>query len=146
MKAQLILAATDFSPAGQSAVEVASRLARQCGATLIVLHVVQQQPAAALGPAYYGIADPDIKKIAQQLVQSQRAAPDLAVEHCIRADEPGEAIVALASERSVDLIVLGTRGQSLLTEILLGSVARHVLSHASCPVMVCHHADRRNPG
>jgi nucleotide-binding universal stress UspA family protein len=47
-----------------------------------------------------------------------------------------EAIVNLAEERNVDLIVIGTRGQSGFKKLLMGSVSSGVLSHAACPVLV----------
>jgi nucleotide-binding universal stress UspA family protein len=46
------------------------------------------------------------------------------------------AIVDYAENNKVDLIVLGTRGRSGFTKLLLGSVASGVVTYASCPVMV----------
>lgn len=46
------------------------------------------------------------------------------------------AIVDFADENKVDLIVVGTRGRSGFTKLLLGSVASGVVTYASCPVMV----------
>ncbi len=37
---------------------------------------------------------------------------------------------------SVDLDVVGSRGQGGLTELLLGSVSHQVASHATCPVAI----------
>jgi nucleotide-binding universal stress UspA family protein len=46
------------------------------------------------------------------------------------------AIVDYAEKNKVDLIVVGTRGRSGFTKLLLGSVASGVVTYASCPVMV----------
>jgi nucleotide-binding universal stress UspA family protein len=46
------------------------------------------------------------------------------------------AIVDYAERNEVDLIVVGTRGRSGFTKLLLGSVASGVVTYASCPVMV----------
>ena len=46
------------------------------------------------------------------------------------------AIVDYAERNKVDLIVVGTRGRSGFTKLLLGSVASGVVTYASCPVMV----------
>lgn len=49
---------------------------------------------------------------------------------------PGEVICEFAKNRSSDLILVGSRGRSGLSEILLGSVGKYVANHASCSVMV----------
>jgi nucleotide-binding universal stress UspA family protein len=49
---------------------------------------------------------------------------------------PADTIIQVAQTRQCDLIVMGTRGQGLLEEILLGSQAQKVISHARCPVLV----------
>jgi nucleotide-binding universal stress UspA family protein len=46
------------------------------------------------------------------------------------------AIVRYAEEYNVDLIVVGTRGRSSFTKLLLGSVASPVLTYAHCPVLL----------
>jgi nucleotide-binding universal stress UspA family protein len=44
--------------------------------------------------------------------------------------------VALAKERSADLIVVGTRKKGSLERLVEGSVAQNVLRHAPCDVLV----------
>ena len=46
------------------------------------------------------------------------------------------SILNYAEERDVDLIVIGTRGNSGLKKRLLGSVASDVVTYAYCPVLV----------
>jgi nucleotide-binding universal stress UspA family protein len=46
------------------------------------------------------------------------------------------AIVNYAEKNDIDLIVVGTRGRSGFTKLLLGSVASGVVTYAACPVMV----------
>ena len=38
--------------------------------------------------------------------------------------------------RSIDLIVMGTRGRSRMKRLILGSVAQQVVGQAPCPVMI----------
>jgi len=45
-------------------------------------------------------------------------------------------ILTYAANNDVDLIVVGTKGQSAFKKALLGSVASSVLTHATCPVML----------
>jgi nucleotide-binding universal stress UspA family protein len=46
------------------------------------------------------------------------------------------AIVNYAEQENIDLIVIGTRGRSGFTKLLLGSVASRVVTYAPCPVLV----------
>ena len=45
------------------------------------------------------------------------------------------AIAEFARNEGVDLIVAGTRGNSLLVRVLVGSVTRRLLELAPCPVL-----------
>ncbi len=50
--------------------------------------------------------------------------------------DPAAEIVRFATERGIGTIVMGTRGHTGLTRLVLGSVARNVLLHAPCSVLV----------
>ncbi len=50
--------------------------------------------------------------------------------------DPATEIVRFASEQHVGAIVMGTRGHTGLTRLLMGSVARNVLLHAPCSVLI----------
>jgi len=54
----------------------------------------------------------------------------------VRDGDPAPSIVKAAIEHGVDLVVMGTRGHTGLSRILLGSVARNVLTHAPCSVLI----------
>jgi len=51
-------------------------------------------------------------------------------------DDPGERIVQIAQEQNFDLIVMGSRGISVIRELILGSVSSKVLHKAGCPVII----------
>lgn len=50
--------------------------------------------------------------------------------------QPAEAICDFAKEQGVDLIVIGSRGRSAFSALVLGSTSTQVLHHAPCPVTV----------
>jgi nucleotide-binding universal stress UspA family protein len=49
---------------------------------------------------------------------------------------PAEAIINVAETRHSDVIVMGSRGESTLAGLLLGSNSQKVVSHAPCPVLI----------
>lgn len=60
----------------------------------------------------------------------------LAAEPDRRDGDAATEILAVASTARADLIVIGTRGRTGLARLLLGSVARNVLQHATCSVLI----------
>jgi nucleotide-binding universal stress UspA family protein len=54
----------------------------------------------------------------------------------VREGDPAHEIVLSARKHEAGLIVLGTRGQTGLRRLILGSVARNVLLHAPCSVLI----------
>ena len=62
------------------------------------------------------------------------AGLDAETEVC--TGDPAHEIIAVARARQAGVIIVGTRGQTGLRRLLLGSVARNVLLHAPCSVMV----------
>ena len=104
-------------------------------------------------------ADPAIPQTAVQAYRAyEDALPILRASHAAFARERAQAlgrlgleasgeqregdaaaqIIAAAAERHADLIVIGSRGQTGLRRLLLGSVARSVLFHAPCSVLIAH--------
>jgi nucleotide-binding universal stress UspA family protein len=49
---------------------------------------------------------------------------------------PATELIRVADERAADLVVIGTRGRTGVRRLLLGSVARNVLHHATCSVLI----------
>lgn len=55
-----------------------------------------------------------------------------------REGDAASEIIAAAREQNADCIVVGSRGQTGLRRLMIGSVARSVLFHAPCSVLVVH--------
>jgi nucleotide-binding universal stress UspA family protein len=56
------------------------------------------------------------------------------IEERLVEESAGEALVAAGVE--AELLVVGSSGRGGLASAILGSVSRHVVSHADCPVVV----------
>lgn len=68
---------------------------------------------------------------------------DTAANHGVQVEfdsqingDPGHCICEYAENWGADLIILGRRGRTGLTEAFLGSVSNYVVHHASCSVFV----------
>jgi nucleotide-binding universal stress UspA family protein len=54
----------------------------------------------------------------------------------VLSGSPAHVIVAFARDWGADLVILGSHGRTGLARLLLGSVARNVLHHAGCSVLI----------
>lgn len=54
----------------------------------------------------------------------------------VDAESIADAILSYATQNSIDLIVMGTKGRSSVARFLLGSIANYVLQHAHCPILL----------
>jgi nucleotide-binding universal stress UspA family protein len=70
-------------------------------------------------------------------------AEGLEAESAVVDGNPAQKLVEAAAEWGADLLVIGTRGRTGFRRLLLGSVARSVLQHAPCSVLVVPKRRRR---
>lgn len=142
MKASKILFPTDFSHTGDAALELATSLARDTGAMLLIVHAEEPPLAYGGGELYYGIPDPSTKEIRNMLEQVRPADPTVNYEHRMVTGEPAAAIVRLADSENVDMIVMGTHGRGGISRMLMGSVAEAIVRRANCPVLTVKQPER----
>jgi nucleotide-binding universal stress UspA family protein len=135
MEIQKILFPTDFSHTGDAALSLAASLARERGATLLIVHVEEPPHAYGAGEMYYGIPEPAREDLKQMLDKVEPSGAPLSIERRLVTGDPAATIARLAEEEHVDLIVMGTHGRTGLMRLLMGSVAEAVVRRASCPVM-----------
>lgn len=138
---QRILWATDFSSASEAAWPYVLKLADLLAAEVIMLHAVR--PAELAGLADHPVPPPQgwmeryLSPVEQELERRQRAVEGLGLRarSKVVVGVPAEAIVTEAQGEQADLIVVGTRGRTGLSHMLLGSVAEAVIRKAACPVL-----------
>jgi nucleotide-binding universal stress UspA family protein len=126
----------DGSEGAKKAIPFAVELARRDGAKLILAHVEEDIPGKGGGPIRLNEDEvqAEIKRQAEELTAD-------GVETTVRMTNvflggPAPAIAKIADEADADLIVVGTRGQSTVVGVVLGSVAQRLLHLAHQPVLV----------
>jgi len=82
------------------------------------------------------IAVRDERDLRAQSMKARLIAAGLRAEADPREGDPAPQILAAANEAGADLIVMGTHGRTGLARLMLGSVARNVLLHAGCSVLI----------
>ena len=145
MSAAKILYPTDFSTMGQAALELATSLARERGAKLVIVHVEEPPQAYGGGELYYGIEEPNREQLQKMLSEVLPTDPAVGYEHRLVVGSPATAIVYLAERENVAMIVMPTHGRTGLTRMLMGSVAEEVVRKAKCPVLTVKAAPAAKP-
>ena len=140
-----ILVATDFSEPAEVATDYGQDLARSYGATLHVMHVIEDM--LALYAPELGFALPSIEQNIEAAVQrdldamSRRGGGSFRTV-VTRAANVSHAITQYAAANAVDLIIVGTHGRGAVSRFLMGSVAERVVRTAPCPVLTIHAHER----
>jgi nucleotide-binding universal stress UspA family protein len=133
-----ILVPTDFSNCSQTAFEYGLQLARDFGAELRLVHVINPN-MFPFGDKYTELDPAEMLRETEQAAQKQMRsmAPRGRVRYSARVIHGSPAIeICKAANEDVDLIVISTHGRTGLGHLLIGSVAEHVIRYAHCPVLV----------
>jgi nucleotide-binding universal stress UspA family protein len=134
-----MLIAYDGSPQSEKAVELAFSLA-ECLDSSVLVFAVARPPEPATSVELGAVLD-DAREHYEEgfkTIREKARAHNLEVNTDIAVGHPGEQIIHRAELEGIDLIILGRRGRSMISRMMLGSVSERVLRYAHCPVMVVH--------
>ena len=132
-----ILVGYDGSAAGRKAFDTALELSVKHGAELYVLSVARtlDVPDDVEAEAVIENSRNYHRRLLGEL-QPLTAAKGVKAHFEVAVGHPAEQIIFDADRHAVDLIVVGDRGRSRFTRLLLGSVSKQVTEHAGRPVLV----------
>ena len=141
-QAKSVLVAVDDSEQSAWALDQAVSWARQSGARVHLLHVIDIAPVLAPEFAFDdSLRRPALIDAGRELLTklAQKVPPELLGKKLLRDGSAEREIVDAARAEQVDLVVLGTHGRGLIGRFLLGSVAEAVVRHSVCPVLTVSH-------
>jgi nucleotide-binding universal stress UspA family protein len=140
-----ILVGTDFSDISDEALRAAALYAKTFHARVLVAHVFD--PTPNVPPVVWSRPDllersirVEIEEAIRETLSGKTAellqgVPEVELS-VVQHPSAGRALVEIAEDEGVDLVILGSHGRSGLSRALLGSVAERVVRHAPCPVLV----------
>lgn len=153
-----IVVGIDNSDQSMKALQQAILFAQNCDAELKLAHIlVDSEPGAPRfssyfsGPLYPSIGSTTMESYQMawnQFVERSQAllnqqvsdvrATGINVSDSLLYGSPGAKLCELAQTWQADLIIVGSRGLSGISELLIGSVSNYVLHHAPCSVLIVH--------
>lgn len=142
-----IVVGVDGSDASSDALRWAAEEARLRSSSLVAVHAWSFVPPQPIGdPGMLAMPAGDLPGQLDAESEAARISLDNAVAGILGADagveverklvegDAGEVLVAESKE--AELVVVGSHGRSGFKAAILGSVSRHVVDHAACPVVV----------
>lgn len=126
------LVAVDGSANALRALDHAARLAGEMSACAV--HLIHVQPWLSKEAAESDLAQRALE--ASAAARTLLDAEGLPWRLHVAMGEPGESILACAERLRCRVIVVGHRGLNAVESLLMGSVTRKLLQHATLPVMV----------
>lgn len=125
-----ILVPVDFSEPSKKAVTYGLSLALEFEARLVLAHITQ----------YDALAYETAKSQLLELVPPELRAR-LNFEIIVKAGDIRAELLAIAEEKEIDLVVMGSRGRSYFERLLLGSVTERLLRKVHVPILTVSHLD-----
>ncbi len=146
-----IVVATDGSASANHAVDIAAELTKACSGKLFIVTIAGDLPweeIRELAHAEQNIGGALEGHSMEILNAAEKRAQHFGVtdiELQVGWGDPASSIIKMAAREAADAIVLGRRGRGRLAGLLLGSVARKVVSLAPCTVIVVPEPVERSP-
>ena len=145
-----ILVGIDGSEYSRNAVNYALDLAVKYGSELFLLAIVPSKVHhgdssgvfGMVSPSYFDEYKKEAEKWFEEIINHINKETTIDISTGVKSEvitapfSTPASILNYAEERDVDLIVIGTRGNSGLKKMLLGSVASDVVTYSYCPVLV----------
>lgn len=133
-----LLVPLDGSENAELACKHAISLARTGNMEMVLLHCYGELPATIGGSArdeIIALSEEEGNGILSTCrdICEHNKIPCKSIVYC---GSPGRSIVSVAQAEGCDLIVMGSRGLSDFTGMVMGSVSHRVLRHASIPVLI----------
>ncbi len=136
MEINKILVAARGNGVDQVAVELACKIGRRSKAKIFIVYVIEVNRSLPVD----AIIRPDMEAAEKVLLEAEEYAQerDFDVEtEIIQAREVGPAIIEVARQNSVDMIIMGINYKKRFGSFTMGNAVPHVLEEAPCRVIIC---------
>ena len=136
--AKNILVPVDGSKFMEKYINYACDITKLMEAKMMMIHVVTLpavvEPGFPIDPRPFEQVGTKILENAKKIAEDKGLEPETILETSF--GNAAQKILKVAEEKKIDLVIIGSRGHSLLRNLLVGSVCDTVIRNAPCPVLV----------
>lgn len=141
---ETIMVATDFSECGNSAIDNAFDLARQLGAKVIILNVIEREHRNASSYIDFKPIESD-EHLKKDIDAAKAKLHEIA--NAMAGDVPykidafvdrfaADGIIHAVNQEKPDMLVIASHGYSRFKRMVLGSVTDKILQTVACPTLI----------
>ncbi len=136
-RVEKLLLASDRSAFSEGAIKEAILLAKKCSSFLTVMSVVEANPEFdAMAPQIVEKIDAEVRQHLEAIKERAKKEGVTCETVVRRGDEAFALIAQEAEERKITMIIMGRRGRTGLSRLMMGSVTARVIGQAPCNVLV----------
>ncbi len=131
-----ILVAARGNGVDQIAVELACKIGKKSKAKIYIVYVIEVNRSLPVD----AIIKPDMDLAEKVLLEAEEYAQDNDFEvdtEIIQAREVGPAIIEVARQNNIDMIIMGMTYKKRFGSFTMGNAVPHVLEEAPCRVLIC---------
>lgn len=133
---KIILVPLDGSPFAEAALPVALEAARRRGHGLELMVVFEDEPSVAGWPLSPERVAASFEEYLQKVAERISHVKDVPISTTVEGGNVMEHLVKHAGRWNTDLVVMSTHGRGAVSRAWLGSVADHMVRHATVPVLL----------
>ena len=151
-KIKKILYASDLTKNSAYAFKFAEDMAEQNGASLDIVHVIEQMPESAKSMLSFALTEDEMEKFNKRDVEAKEKIKERLTIFCdtprkdgakrscqitsveVVTGYPASEILKMAKVKGSDVIVIGSHGKGIISHTFLGNVAEKVLRGSNIPV------------
>lgn len=127
-----IMVATDFSARSDNALRRATLLAQQFGATIVLIHVLDDdQPRRIVD-----VEHDEIDLLLRQTAETLGEVDNVSCETRVILASPFAGIIKAVEEIGPDLLVIGPHRRQVLKDVFIGTTAERTIRLVDCPVLM----------
>lgn len=136
-----VVFATDFNGEVRKGLDLASSLARDRSATLLIVHVLPLYPGRGEEMLHdsVGLSRGETRRALEALKPSDEGVP---YRHVMEAGDPEQRLAELVEREGAGLLVIEARRMSGALRWFGGGLAARLMDRVSCPVVTYHAAGR----
>jgi nucleotide-binding universal stress UspA family protein len=131
-----ILVPLDGSPLAEAVLPPVQELAKALGAEVFLVRAATTPVVSMVDPVKEEVDAVQKAEAYVAEVAGRLRTGGIAVHTAVRCGDATDEILGHIGDNAVDLVAMSTHGRSGLSRVVLGSVAEHVVRHATVPVLL----------
>ncbi|UKN01493.1 universal stress protein [Paracrocinitomix mangrovi] len=132
-----ILIPTDYSANAYRAANFGLNLAKKMNAEVILFHAYHYPMATAEDMVFIEkMKDGEVSKLQAEVETYQHKYPGVSIKSIVEFGSVVDLVESIVLEEKVDLVIMGTKGETGALDVVFGSVASNIINVVKCSMLI----------